>query len=110
MGRKGIGAELKESYYRQAVRNLAAVDSDALDATRQTAMDLGAVASESMDDEEPAAEVPAEKPKRSKPPKRTIDVHEVAKAGSVDPALALELSPELPRTKPVTDARQGDLL
>jgi len=110
MGRKGIGAELKESYYRQAVRNLAAVDADALDATRQTTMDLGAVASESMDDEEPAAEVTAEKPKRSKPSKRAIDVHEVAKAGSIDPALALELSPELPRTKPVTDARQGDLL
>ena len=28
MGRYGIGAELKPSYYTQAVRNLAAVDSD----------------------------------------------------------------------------------
>ena len=40
-GRFGIGAELKPSYYRQAVKNLAAVDTDK--ATPETLFDLDAV-------------------------------------------------------------------
>lgn len=39
LGRRAIGAELKPSYYEQAVRNLAAVDSDSLDP--QESLDLG---------------------------------------------------------------------
>jgi DNA modification methylase len=31
LGRRGIGIELKSSYYRQALKNLAAVDTDALE-------------------------------------------------------------------------------
>ena len=31
LGRRGVGAELKPSYYRQALKNLAAVDTDALE-------------------------------------------------------------------------------
>jgi len=41
MGRYGIGAELKPSYYRQAVKNLAAVDTD--NAEPETLFDLSEV-------------------------------------------------------------------
>lgn len=37
LGRRGIGIELKPSYYRQAVRNLASLEDE-----RQTALELGA--------------------------------------------------------------------
>lgn len=42
LGRKGVGIELKESYYRQAVRNLAEVE-DANDQTDQVTMEFDTI-------------------------------------------------------------------
>ena len=61
-GRKGIGCELKSSYYRQAVKNLALAKSDT--AVKQVAFDFAAGRSESMDDAEDAPAAEAEKPAR----------------------------------------------
>lgn len=41
LGRRGIGVELKPSYYRQAVRNVAHAQTEALENTRQGAFDFG---------------------------------------------------------------------
>ena len=66
-GRKGIGCELKSSYFRQAVKNLALAKADT--AEKQAAFDFGGAApSETMDgpdDPEPTV-APAEKPKRAR--------------------------------------------
>ncbi|MFN8992950.1 MAG: DNA-methyltransferase [Pseudomonadota bacterium] len=43
MGRRGIGAELKGSYYRQAVKNVAAAESGGIDESETVAMDFGSV-------------------------------------------------------------------
>jgi DNA modification methylase len=64
-GRKGIGCELKPSYYRQAVKNLALAKSEAVE--KQVTFDFGGDApSETMDDAESsepdAAASPASKP------------------------------------------------
>lgn len=50
-GRFGIGAELKESYYRQAVKNLAVVDDgiDTGDQQHETLFDLDAAAGDGAD-------------------------------------------------------------
>ena len=64
-GRKGIGFELKPSYYRQAVKNLALAKSEAVE--KQVGFDFGGDApSETMDDaetsEDAAPAAPVEKP------------------------------------------------
>ena len=41
MGRRGIGVELKESYYAQAVKNLARAETDAADADEDMLFDSG---------------------------------------------------------------------
>ena len=43
MGRRGIGAELKGSYYRQAVKNIAAAESGGIDESETVEMDFGHV-------------------------------------------------------------------
>jgi DNA modification methylase len=43
MGRRGIGAELKGSYYRQAVKNVAAAESGGIDESETVEMDFGSV-------------------------------------------------------------------
>jgi DNA modification methylase len=43
MGRRGIGAELKSSYYRQAVKNVAAAESGGIDESETIEMDFGHV-------------------------------------------------------------------
>jgi hypothetical protein len=43
MGRRGIGAELKGSYYRQAVKNVAAAESGGIDESETVEMDFGHV-------------------------------------------------------------------
>lgn len=72
-GRKGIGCELKASYYRQAVKNLALAKSEAVE--KQVGFDFGGDApSETMDDaetsEDAAPAAPVEKPaKRARKPR-----------------------------------------
>ena len=52
LGRKGLGVELKDSYYRQAIKNLATVDQDPLDKPTADLFSAAANAEDgSMDDE-----------------------------------------------------------
>lgn len=46
MGRLGIGAELKSSYFRQAVKNVASAESGGIDESESIDMDFGAIDTE----------------------------------------------------------------
>jgi len=64
-GRRGVGCELKPSYFRQAVKNLDLAKSDRVE--KQVALAFDAPASQVMDEsEDDAPPAPAAKPKRSR--------------------------------------------
>ena len=57
LGRRGVGIELKPSYFRQAVKNLDLAKSDRVE--KQVALAFDTPASQVMDEEEPAVIAPA---------------------------------------------------
>ena len=54
LGRRGVGAELKASYYRQAVKNIEAAEAGGFDESETIAMDLVTVAGGMDDADAPA--------------------------------------------------------